>query len=324
MAVGTAADRMGRMTREPTKSTRVRQAVKVTVLMGGDSSERQVSLASGTAVADALESLGYRVHRADVRPDDLSALDVPADVVFVALHGGFGEDGRLQAELDRRGIRYCGSGPEASARAMDKVAAKQAFCRVGVPTPRFDVACPERVGPALACWSLPVVVKPVSEGSSVDCNIVRRYEQLAPTVQRLLDRYDRCLIEQYIKGPELTVGILGEQALPVCQIRPRREFYDYQAKYCDDETEYLFEIELPAELLRRVQELSLRAHAALGCRDFSRVDWVVDEATGQPFVLEVNTIPGFTDHSLLPKAAERAGLSFARLCERIVELSLQR
>ncbi len=302
----------------------VSRALKITVLMGGSSAERQVSLVSGSAIADALESLGHQVHRADINPDDLSVLDLPADVIFIALHGTFGEDGQLQASLEKLGIRYCGSGSDASAKAMNKVAAKCTFIEACIPTPRFDIARKKRIWEATACWSLPVVVKPIAEGSSVDCNIVCEYDEFRPTVERLIRKYGTCMIEQYVKGPELTVGILGSDPLPVCQIRTRRQFYDYQAKYHDDDTEYLFDIELPDELLSQVQQLSVRAHEVLGCRDFSRVDWVVDEVTGQPYILEVNTIPGFTDHSLLPKAARRAGLSFAQLCQRIVELTLQR
>ena len=132
------------------------------------------------------------------------------------------------------------------------------------------------------------------------------------------------MIEQYIRGPELTVGILGDEGLPVCQIRTRREFYDYQAKYVDDDTEYLFDIALPADLLGRIRDLSVKAHLALGCRDFSRVDWMVDARTLEPYVLEINTIPGFTSHSLLPKAAARVGISFDELCQRIAELGLAR
>ena len=302
----------------------VERKLKIAVLSGGASAEREVSLKSGRAVADALGSLGHTVWLADIRPDRLEALDLPVDLVFIALHGSFGEDGRLQKLLEDRGIRYCGSGPEASALAMDKVAAKKRFVEAGVPTPRFDVVTPERVKQVLRFWSPPAVVKPVAEGSSVDCVMAFDAATLAAALGELSGRYGRCLIEQYVSGPELTVGVLGDQVLPPIQIRTRRAFYDYQAKYLDGDTEYLFDIDLPAAVLEQVKALSLRAHRALGCRDFSRVDWMVDGQTHQPYALEVNTIPGFTDHSLLPKAARRVGLSFAELCQRIVALACER
>jgi len=299
----------------------VERKLQITVLSGGPSAEREVSLNSGRAVAEALRSLGHTVQVADILPGDLGALDLPADMVFIALHGTFGEDGRLQRILEDRGIRYCGSGPEASAVAMDKVAAKRRFIEAGVPTPRFDVVVPGRIESVLKFWAPPAVIKPVAEGSSVDMVIARDPATLTSELRRVTERYGRCLVEEYVQGLELTVGILGEQALPPIQIRTKRAFYDYQAKYQDDDTEYLFDIDLPQVVLEHVKALSLQAHEALGCRGFSRVDWMVDGRTHQPYALEVNTIPGFTSHSLLPKAAQRAGLSFAELCQQIVLLS---
>ena len=302
----------------------VARKLKITVLSGGPSSEREVSLKSGQAVANALRSLGHDVTLADVAPDRLEALDAPMDMVFIALHGSFGEDGQLQRILDERGISYCGSGAAASRLAMNKVSAKAQFIHAGVPTPRFDVVRPDRVERVLAHWSVPVVIKPIGEGSSVDCELVHDAEAFRTVLTRLTEQYGQCLIEEYVRGPELTVGVLGGEALPPIQIRTKREFYNYQAKYFDDDTEYLFDIDLPAEVLQSVQALSVMAHESLGCRDFSRVDWMIDARTNEPYALEVNTIPGFTDHSLLPKAAARAGLSFAGLCQRIVELTCRR
>jgi D-alanine-D-alanine ligase len=302
----------------------VERKLTITVLSGGPGTEREVSLKSGQAVAAALESLGHDVRVADVSPDSLRALDLPADLVFIALHGAFGEDGGLQRILEQRGIRYTGSGPEASALAMDKVAAKCRFIEAEIPTPRFDVVTPERVQKAIENWTLPVVVKPVADGSSVDTAIVRDVEAFGNALSHLTRKHGRCLVERYIAGPELTVGILNDRALPPIQIRTRREFYDYQAKYLDDDTEYLFDIDLPPAVLEQVRELSVKASRALGCRDFCRVDWMVEERTHHPYVLEINTIPGFTDHSLLPKAARKAGLSFAALCQRIVESAMAR
>jgi D-alanine-D-alanine ligase len=308
---------------EPSHKT-VERRLKITVLSGGPSSEREVSLKSGRAVAAALTSIGHDVYLADISREDLSSLDRPMDMVFIALHGAFGEDGQLQQILEDRGIRYCGSGPQASAMAMDKSAAKARFMQVGVPTPLFEVVTRDNLEHVIVQWSPPAVVKPLCEGSSVDCVIVHEGGDLAEPIRREIGVYGRCMVERFVKGAELTVGVLGNEALPPIQIRPKREFYDYRAKYLDNDTEYLFNIDLPVSVLAEVRDLSVRAHQALGCRDCSRVDWIVEESTGRPFVLEVNTIPGFTDHSLLPKAAQRAGLSFAELCQKIVELTCRR
>lgn len=301
----------------------VERLLKITVLSGGPGAEREVSLNSGRNVAEALRSLGHHVHLADIGPDDLQALDIPADMVFIALHGTFGEDGQVQRILEERGIRYCGSDAAASALAMDKLAAKSRFVEAGIPTPRFDVITEGRVKDVARRWQTPVVVKPIAQGSSVDCKIIGDHHTLLAELTKLTKRYGRCLIEEYIRGPELTVGILGDKPLPPLQIRTRRQFFDYAAKYVDDDTEYLFDIDLPELVLEHVQSLSVRAHEALGCRDFSRVDWMVDAQTNETYALEVNTIPGFTEHSLLPKAAQRAGIGIAALCQRIVERGLK-
>jgi D-alanine-D-alanine ligase len=305
-------------------SRTVERRLKITVLSGGPSSEREVSLKSGRAIAAALGAIGHDVHLADISPEDLSALDAAADMVFIALHGAFGEDGQLQQILEDRGIRYCGSGPAASAVAMDKSKAKARFREAGIPTPPSAVVTAPQANQMLSTWSPPVVVKPLSEGSSVDCIIVHEGEDLSRPLHDLVRRYGRCLVERFIRGAELTVGVLGDEALLPIQIRPAGEFYDYHAKYLADSTEYLFDIDLPASVLDEVRALSVRAHQALGCRDFSRVDWIVEEGSHRPYVLEINTIPGFTDHSLLPKAARQAGLSFPDLCQRIVELTCRR
>lgn len=298
--------------------TATERLLKITVLSGGPSSEREVSLKSGAAVAEALRSLGYDVHIADIAPDRLEALDTPADVVFIALHGAFGEDGTLQRILDQRGIVYSGSGAEASALAMDKAETKQCFIHAGIPTPAFDLVDRDNQAKILESWSLPAVVKPLAGGSSVDCFVCGTHDDIGHALQRLIHDEGVCLIERFIHGREMTVSILDDRALPPIEIRTLRPFYDYQAKYLDNETQYLFEIDVPEETIARLQHLSLKAHRALGCRDFSRVDWMLCHETGEPYALEVNTIPGFTDHSLLPKAAARAGLSFPELCRKIV------
>ena len=296
----------------------------VTVLAGGISAEREVSLESGKAVHKAMLRLGHRSTLRDIGPDDLSALDMRADFVFVALHGEFGEDGTVQEELERRGLCYGGSGPEASRVAMDKVEAKRRFEQAGIPTPRWMAVDLDEAIESAPPFTVPAVVKPVASGSSVDTTIERTPRGLDGAIATVITRHGAALVEEYITGPELTVGILGDSALPVCRIVSAREFYDYQAKYVNDDTRYLFDCDLPAKLLERVQTLSLEAHRVLGCEAFSRVDWMVDEKTLEPFVLEVNTIPGFTSHSLLPKAAGRIGLSFDDLCARIIELSQDR
>lgn len=297
--------------------------LRILVLSGGPGMEREVSLNSGQAVTAALKRLGHEVTVRDIGPDDLSALDLPNDFVFIALHGEFGEDGVLQAELDARGLRYCGSDAAASRIAMNKVEAKRRFVRAGIPTPRFEIIDRTNINYALADIRLPAVIKPVASGSSVDTSIVRSLQALESAAPLVVDRYGEALVEQYINGFEFTVGVLGDTALPVCEIRTKREFYDYQAKYIDDDTQYVFDLDYAVELLAKVQRLSLEAHRALHCRVFSRVDCMVDRNTLEPFILEVNTIPGFTSHSLLPKAAARIGLSFDQLCQKIIELSFE-
>lgn len=301
----------------------IERGLKITVLTGGPSSEREVSLKSGRAVASALESLGHHITCADINPQQLDALHIPADLVFIALHGAFGEDGGVQQLLEARGIRYTGSGAAASALAMDKVATKCRFVSAEVPTPRFDVVTADRVDKVVAMWPLPAVVKPICEGSSIDIQIIRDADTLRQVLDRMTRQYGKCLIEGFINGYELTVGILGREALPPIEIRTKREFYNYEAKYIDNDTEYRFDIDLPPGVLAEVQKLSVKAHESLGCRHFSRVDWLVDRKTHQPYALEVNTIPGFTDHSLLPKAAARAGYGFPELCQKIIGLAYE-
>ncbi|HVP09830.1 MAG TPA: D-alanine--D-alanine ligase [Phycisphaerae bacterium] len=300
------------------------QKLAITVLAGGPGGEREVSLESGKGVSEALRSLGHEVHCEDIGPDNLGALARQVDCVFIALHGKFGEDGEVQAILERRGLPYIGSGPEACALAMDKARAKAKFAEMGIPTPRYAVAAPQNLREALAAWSLPLVVKPVREGSSLNCLIIEDVAQLRPAVQGLIQEYGDCLIEEYIPGKEITVGILGDMALPPIEIRTKRQFYDYTAKYVDNDTEYDFDIHLPEGLLVDVEAMSLRAHQGLGCRDFSRVDWRVDDRDGKPCLLEVNVIPGLTSHSLLPKAAARAGLAMPQMCQFLVDLAMKR
>jgi D-alanine-D-alanine ligase len=317
------------------------------VWMGGPSREREVSLASGRAVAEALEALGHDVRPADVRPEDVTPERVAGlDVVFLALHGTWGEDGSLQTLLDALGACYTGSGPGASRLAMDKTAAKERFGELGIPTPAFRVVEAGDDGPLAEAFETigpDLVVKPVADGSSIDIAMVDTADGLTAAARAVWERGEPALVERRIPGREFTVGILGERPLPLIEIRtpggwydceaaPARAgfrpakpatWYDYQYKYTSDDTRYVFEHGLDADLADRMQEVSLAAHRALGCRDLSRVDLMLTPA-GEPQVLEINTIPGFTSHSLVPKAAARAGLSFGRLCERIVALAWAR
>ncbi|MFQ5461003.1 MAG: D-alanine--D-alanine ligase [Phycisphaerae bacterium] len=296
----------------------------IIVLSGGPSVEREVSLQSGHAVATALDLLGHRVIAGDIGPDDLAILENEADFVFIALHGTFGEDGTIQAELDRRHMAYSGSSADVSRLVMDKVKTKNRLRQCKLPTPPYELVTAETIAGLAERFPVPAVTKPVASGSSVDTVIVKTPRQLQSAAAGLVERYGSVLVEAYIAGPELTCGIIGNQALPVCEIRTKREFYNYEAKYVDNDTEYLFDLDLPAELIRRIQEIALESHRALGCDVLSRVDFMVDADSLEPFILEINTIPGFTNHSLVPKAAQRAGMSFDRLCQRIIELSLEK
>lgn len=289
------------------------ESLDILVLGGGPDREREVSVRSAAAVANALRSKGHQVTESDISPQDTSALDKSYDVVFPVLHGSFGEGGPLQDILEARGIPYVGSGPQAARKAMNKVLAKQEVKQQGVVTPAFEIVTPDHP----VDLRPPVVIKPINEGSSVDTFICMNESNLAACRSDIGNRYERLLVEQFVEGTEVTVGILGDRALPVIQIVPGDGFYDYESKYNRDDTEYLFDIDLPLSVLESLQTSALRAHQTLGCRHLSRVDFIVDK-DHQPWFLEVNTMPGFTDHSLLPKAAHQAGIPMAELCHRLV------
>jgi D-alanine-D-alanine ligase len=303
------------------------RTLTIGVLMGGSSHERKVSLASGRAVVRALASLGYDVRPVDVRPGDVTAALVdPLGVAFLALHGEWGEDGGLQQELEDLGACYTFSGPEASRLAMDKVRTKQRFADLGIPTPAWRVAAPEddarlreafeRLGPRL-------VVKPVADGSSLGVGMAETLPGLRRAARKVWGRGEPALVERRIAGREFTVGILGERALPIIEIRTPGGWYNYHYKYKSGRTRYVFDHGLPPERAARLVDLAVAAHRVIGCRDLSRVDFMLPEE-GEPQVLEINTIPGFTGHSLVPKAAVRAGLPFPKLCERIVAMARRR
>ena len=288
------------------------------VLMGGPGSESAVSLRSGAAVANAFRRGGYRVTELEVGGPEF---DLPADTGLCVnmIHGTFGEDGQLQSLLDARGVAYTGEGAAASRIAFDKLASKKLFEAAGVPTPGWEVLAPG----ARPSLPLPLVIKAPREGSSVGVHLVRETAGLEPALAdcAALDR--EILVEELIEGRELTVGIVGDRAMAVVEIRPNEGFYDYAHKYTKGASEYFCPAPLDEETTRRVQETALAAHRSLGLEVYSRVD-VLLRADGSPFVLEANTIPGMTETSLLPKAAAAAGTDFLALCEEIARLSLNR
>ena len=287
------------------------------VLMGGPGSEREVSLRSGAAVARAFRGAGYRVREVDVKGSDFELPD-GTDLCINMIHGTFGEDGQIQAILDRRGVAYTGEGESASRIAFDKLASKELFVRAGVPTPRSEVIAPG-AKPTLA---LPIVVKAPREGSSVGVHLVREAGQLEAALADCANLDREILIEELVEGRELTVGVVGDRAMAVVEIRPHEGFYDYAHKYTKGASEYFCPAPLDEATTRRVQETALAAHRALGLEVYSRVD-ILLRADGELFVLEANTIPGMTETSLLPKAAAAVGIDFLALCEEIARLSLQ-
>lgn len=298
--------------------------IKVTVLKGGFSKEREVSLRTGAAAAGALRLVGCQVVEVDVRSRRLR-LPAGTDVVFIALHGAYGEDGELQEALEERGIPFTGSGSEACRRALDKAEAKECFRKAGLRVPEGIVLRGRKAPPRAdeIPFGLPAVVKPACEGSSIGVRIVRNESEIAAAVKGARQSDRTVLIEQYIPGREFTVGVLGEEALPAIEIRPKGGWYDYTNKYTAGNTEYLVPAPISPALGRRMRDLCLRAHRALGCRDMSRSDFRLDKVMGI-YLLEVNTIPGMTETSLLPKAALAAGISFPKLCLTLVERALRR
>jgi len=285
------------------------------VLKGGPGAERDVSIRSGTSVATALCGLGARVEEIEIRGTEV---DIPegVELVFNLIHGTFGEDGQLQSLLDSRHIRYTGEGAEGSRLAFDKILTKKALALSGVPTPDWEILAEGD----LPTISLPMVIKAPRQGSSVGVHLIHEKEGIAPALADCLIHGTEILVEKLVVGRELTVGILGEQVLPVVEIRPLDGFYDYRNKYTKGATEYLVPAPLTGDENEAVQRVAMAAHRALGLRVYSRVDVLL--GTDGPTVLEINTIPGMTETSLLPKAAEAAGIGFQELCSRIAELSL--
>lgn len=302
--------------------------MRITVLAGGDSPEREVSLASGRAVASALENLGHQVTFVDPGADLPIVLkeSVP-DFVWIALHGDTGENGTLQGLLDWLGLPYNGSGVLASALAMDKVISKRLFLAEGIPTPAYRVAV--AVPSPLVCeeWTgaigLPVVVKPADGGSTVGVTIVHRVAELAPAVALALRYGKQVLVEQYIPGQEITVTLLDGLVLPPIEIVPEgREFYDYEAKYAPGGSRHLMPPNLSEPVLKASIDAAYRACSVLGSRSLVRADVRIDPE-GRPWVLEVNTLPGMTATSLAPEAARAVGISFEQLLERMIERAFE-
>lgn len=292
--------------------------MKIAVIMGGTSHEREISLKSGTAVVAALEAAGRTVIPVVLETNDLSVLPKDIDVVFLALHGGYGENGGVQAALDERGIPYTGPGACASRIAMDKIETKKRLIAAGLPTAAFECLQAPATTTQLP---LPLVVKPPRDGSSVGISKVTEWTQWekAIAVARAADPQGEVLVEAYIPGREWTVGIVGETALPVVEIAAPNSWYGYTEKYTPGQTRYLFPEDAEDQpIIQRCQTLALAAFKTIGCRGMSRVDFRVTPE-GEPFILEINTIPGFTATSLLPKAAARAGYSFSDLCLKILD-----
>ena len=294
---------------------------RILVLSGGPSEEREISLLSGQAVANACTELGHDVTVSDVSPDDLSAFDQAFDLVFPMLHGSFGEDGRIQRIMEQRQIKYIGSGPTASEKCFDKARTKREFERFGIPTPKFAIT-------SLPTGTLPersrFCCKPARQGSSIGIEFANSQAEADAAIARIQNAFGGdVIVEEFIEGRELTVGIVGNEPLPIVEIVSANAFYDFDAKYHRQDTEYICPADLPPKSSHEIQAMALRAFESLGCRDFGRVDLILSQE-GEPFFLEINTIPGFTEKSLLPKAAQQAGLDFNQLVDALIDLACDR
>lgn len=298
--------------------TGILKGKKIAVLLGGPGPEREVSLRSGTAVARALRSLGALVQEIDVKDSSLS-LPKSIDLAYNMIHGTFGEDGQIQQILERQGIPYTGEGIAGSQLAFDKILSKRAFDEHGVPTGRWHVIAAGQK----PRFEVPFVVKSPRQGSSVGVHIIKDFADLDAALEDCFRFGETVIVEEFFSGRELTVGILGDVALPIIEIVPREGFYDYQHKYTKGASEYFVPAPIGDEATQAVQYAALAAKRALGLEIYSRVD-VILASDGRLNVLEINTIPGMTETSLLPKAAAAAGLDFPTLCERIASLSMQR
>jgi D-alanine-D-alanine ligase len=305
---------------------------RVAVLKGGRSLERQVSLRSGARVEDALERLGHDVEGIDVSHDLVARLRAGApDVAFVALHGRDGEDGTVQSLLEVLRIPYTGSRVSACMRCSNKIVAKHAMVDAGLPTPDFqpfaeaafkDLGAADALGVIEERLAFPIVVKPADQGSALGIRFARSPADVPPAILAAFSYSGQVLLERHVRGRELAVAILGDEPLPIVEAVPREEdFYDFESRYTIGRTSFVCPAELPAELTRAAQELALAVFRLLGCRGFARVDLMLSDDTDDLYVLEANVIPGLTDTSLVPQAAEAAGIGFDALVGRILELA---
>ncbi|MGM0471320.1 MAG: D-alanine--D-alanine ligase family protein [Bacillota bacterium] len=308
---------------------------KVAVVQGGRSEEREISLKTGQAVYQTLKNEGVDVVTLDSAQNDFEArLDAAEiDVAFIALHGRYGEDGTIQGLFEMKGIPYTGSGVLASSVAMNKVVSKKLFQQEGVSTPEFKVLNKREyqqqgssvVEKLKAEIDLPVVIKPALEGSSLGLSIVQKDEDLVSAIEQALEYDTEILVEEFITGCEITVGILGNQeltVLPIIEIKPKTGVYDFEAKYTKGLTEFIVPAKLKTEIYQQSQLLARQAYEVLNCAGFARVDLMLS-STGQPYVLEINTIPGLTETSLLPQAAQAADIDFSELVIKILEYALE-
>src|SRR5579863_1602544 len=298
----------------------------VAVLMGGASAERDISLQTGAGVVQALDTLGYRTFSLDFDDDFVDRIrELRPDVVFNALHGGAGENGTVQGVLDWLEIGYQGSGVRASAIAMDKWMTKAVMRAAELPTPpAVVIALEDAPASAPRHPGVPCVVKPQADGSAVGVTIVRSAEQWAEALHAAHDVAERVLVEAYVKGREFTVGVLGDEALPVVEIAPSDEFYTYRSKYTAGASRHTVPAEVDAPIAARMQDYALRLHRALGCRDYSRIDIMMDATDASLYLLECNTLPGLTALSLFPEAAAAAGIPYETLVDRLTRAALGR
>lgn len=306
---------------------------RIGVLMGGPSTERQISLKSGQAVYESLKQSGLEVAAIDIKTDDIEEnidflKSCRIDCAFIALHGHFGEDGQIQEILENLDIPYTGSGIMASRLAMDKISSRMIFEICGLKVPKYKAIDNSSIQGEYY-WNIfkefkfPIVVKPVTHGSSVGLSIVDNKEGFVQAVELAANFDKKIIIEEYIEGREVTVGIVNNNALPIIEIIPKSRFFDYQAKYETGLTEYVIPARLDKKITKDLQQKALIAHKALGCAGLSRVDMIIKK-NNFPVILEVNTIPGFTKTSLLPKAAKAAGIDFNRLCLKLIRLAYEK
>ncbi len=301
---------------------------KIAVLCGGRSGERNVSLRSGRNVHDSLVRQGFKVVMLDTDPDLIGSLKKEkVDIVFNMLHGKFGEDGTVQGLLELHGFPYTGSKVLGSALSMNKIASKHIWNALKIPTPKYmeineENSIKKEIEKVKKLLSLPIVIKPVAEGSSLGVSIVKNEKDLEPVLRNTISKFKDVFVEEFIKGKEVTVGILGTnndlQALPILELVPKKEFYDYEAKYTKGLTEFILPARLPKPVYEETQKVALEAHKALDCYGFSRVDIMVGE-DNVPYVHDLNSIPGMTETSDLPAEAAHAGISFDELVVKILE-----